>query len=367
MRDMKWGAGAAIVAVALAAAPSLAATSKQTGAQVVSGSPIVAVLDTGLRATHQEFDYRGPHANDDQIVAWWDFTTDKKPKAVLPRSGQLWDTTVTQPYDDYGHGTGVAAMAAGLNRTAAKVQSAAPGYRLAIGKVLDQGGSQTGDLAAAIRWAVHSVHASVINISIGSPAPLPAALSKAEFDAIDDAWRSGTLVVVANGNGWANAGGPGEPGWALNYGMSTHVLTVGASENGDNVIDSTDPEVVALSAVTTAGTSGDKAYVYEGGTSFAAPFVAGFAARLVAAAREQSRRVSTQWLRTLVEYSADDTTLPPSVEGYGALSLAQLPSALAHARAGTLPQRPSPDPSGWYVDNVTMRLRDLWSNQLRNP
>jgi Subtilase family len=355
-----------IVATALACVPAVASTTSHASAVVVTGSPIVAVLDTGVRVSNQEFDYRGPHATDDQVVAWWDFTNDKKPTAVLPRGGQLWDSAVSQPYDDYGHGTGVAAMAVGLNRSRAKTPSAAPGYRLAVGKVLANATGNNGDLAAAIRWAVHTVHASVINISIGSPAPLPAALGKPELDAIDDAWRSGTLVVVANGNGWGNVGVfPGEPGWALNYGMSTHVLTVGASENGDNVLDSTDPEVTALSAVTTAANTGDKAYVYEGGTSFASPFVAGFAARLVAAAREQGRRLSAQRLRTLIEYSAEDTTLPPPMEGYGALSLAQLPSALAHARAGTLPQRPSPDPSGWYVENVTMQLRDIWSNKLR--
>ena len=367
---------AVVGALALASMPALASTAHRASAGAVAGSPIVAVLDTGVRVTHQEFDYRGPHSADDQIVAWWDFTADTKPQPTVPRPGQMWDPQVSQPYDNDGHGTGVAAMAVGLNRAGTKTPSAAPGYRLAVGKVLPvNGGSgnSTGGgtpvyLAAAIHWAVHTVRASVINVSIGSPAPLPAALSKVVLDAIDDAWRSGVLVVVANGNGWGNVGDlPGEPGWALDYGMSTHVLTVGASDSEDNVLDSTNPEVAALSAVTTAATANDRAYVYEGGTSFASPFVAGFAARLVAAARDSGRRLSPDRLRTLVEYGADDTVLPPQFEGYGALSLAQLPAPLAHARAGTLPARPNPDPSGWYVQNVDMRLRDIWSNQLRNP
>jgi subtilisin family serine protease len=365
---MRWGTGIAIVAVALGAGPALASTPKSTTSRVVDRSPIVAVLDSGVRVTHQEFDYRGPHATGDQVVAWWDFTTVKKTKAVLPRQGQLWDPQVAQPYDDIGHGTGVAAMAVGLNRSPTKTASAAPGYRLAVAKVSGNV-SATENLGAAIRWAVHTVHASVINISIGSVAPIPAAWpSPEELDAIDDAWRSGTLVVVANGNGWGNVGVlPGEPGWSMNYGMSTHVLTVGESDATANELDSTDPEITAQGVVTTASATGDRAYVYEGGTSFAAPFIAGLAARLIAAARDRGRRLRPDRLRTLLEYSAVDTAVPPQFEGYGAVSLAQVPPAEAHARAGTLPTRPNPDLSGWYVDNVTMRLRDIWSNKLRYP
>jgi hypothetical protein len=359
--------GALTVAAALASVPALAATSGASRRGVVPASPIVAVLDTGVRVTNHEFDYRGPRAADDQVVAWWDFTTDKKAKAVLPRPGQLWDPQVSQPYDNQGHGTGVAAMAVGLNRTVAKTPSAASGFRLAVGKVNGNAGA-TQNLAQAIHWAVHTVHAAVINISIGSIAPVPSAWpAPGHYDAIDDAWRSGVLVVVGNGNGWGNVGVlPGEPGWAMDYGMSTHVLTVGESDTGANELDSTDPEVTAQGTVNTASNTSDGAYVYEGGTSFASPFVAGFAARLVAAARERRRPLSPERLRTLIEYSAVDTALPPQLEGYGALSLAQLPSALTHARAGTLPTRPSPDLSGWYVDNVAMRLRNIWSNQLRN-
>ena len=45
----------------------------------------------------------------------------------------------------------------------------------------------------------------------------------------------------------------------------------------------------------------------------------------------------------VIEYSAVDTDRPPAAEGYGAIGLAQLPAALRHARAGTLPKRPNPD------------------------
>ncbi|MDQ1686317.1 MAG: hypothetical protein QOC82_3054 [Frankiaceae bacterium] len=344
--------------------PLVSAHGATTMRGVVADSPVVALLDSGVRVTHDEFAYAGPRATNDQIAAWWDFTTDKKPTAVLPKPGQTWDPTVRTPYDSAGHGTGTAAMAVGLNRDAAKTPSGAPGYRLAIGKVSGNAGAIQ-HLSDAIRWAVHTVHASVISISLGTIVPDAAALYADDLDAIDDAWRSGVLVVVANGNGWGNVGVlPGEPGWAVAYGMSNHVLAVGGSDL-QGVLETTDPEVTALSAVQTATNTADGAYILESGTSFAAPFVAGLAARAIAAGRAAHRDVSPAHIRQLLEYSAVDGPRPPQSEGYGSLSLAELPSVLRYARAGALPARPNPDVSGTYVENVAMPLRDLWGTTLR--
>jgi len=331
---------------------------------VVAGSPIVALLDSGVRVTHREFAYAGPRATNDQVVAWWDFTTDKRPSALFPKPGQTWDPTVRTPYDSAGHGTGTASMAVGLGRDKAKTPSGAPGYRLAIGKVSGNAGAIQ-NLPQAIRWAVHTVHASVISISLGDIVPEPAALVAEDLDAIDDAWSSGVLVVVANGNGWANLGVvPGEPGWAMAYGMSTHVLAVGGSDL-QGVLDTNDPEVTALSNVHTAWNTSDDAYLDEGGTSFAAPFVAGLAARAIAAGRAAHRDVSPAHIRQLLEYAAVDGPRPPQSEGYGSLSLTELAAVLRHARVGSLPARPDPDLSGTYVEKVAMPLRELWGTTLR--
>jgi subtilisin family serine protease len=360
--------GAVLAALAMGTLVPLAPAHATARGGVVAGSPIIAVIDTGVRVTHEEFDYRGPKSSDDQVVAWWDFTTDKKKRIVEPAPGQTWDPQVAQPYDDYttGHGTGVAALAVGLNRTPVQTRSAAPGYRLAVAKVLNHGGTGAAELAPAIRWAVRTVHASVINISIGTIAPSPAVLDADVLDAIDAATKAGIMVVLGNGNGWANAGLPGEPGWATGFGDSTSALAVGAADV-QGLTFCTDPELTANSAVHTATNSANDAYMSVTGTSFASPFVAGFAAQLVNAARNAHRDASPGRIRRLIEYSTVDTVRPPQSEGYGEITLAALPAALAHARAGTTPKRPNPDPSGWYVEHVSMKLRDLWSNRLRNP
>lgn len=356
-----------VMTMGLCLAPARAGGHAAPGARgrVVAGSPIIVMLDTGVRATHQEFDYRGPAAKTGQLVAWWDFTGDRKDRVVEPKPGQLWDPQVPVPYDPVGHGTGVAAMAVGLNRDPLKTPSAAPGFRFGVARVLATTSGAQAPLADAIRWAVHSVHASVINISIGSIVSAPALIVADDYTALDEARAAGVLVVVGNGNGWGNVGcAPGEPGWATWYTSSTSVLAVGAAGPISACL-TTDPEVTTNYSPWTATISSDHAYGYEGGTSFASPFVAGFAARLIAEARQAHQATDPARIQRLIEYVAVDTTLPPQLEGYGEVELAQFSLALRHARAGTFPARPSPDPTKSYVDEIAV-LRDFWSNKLRN-
>jgi hypothetical protein len=79
------------------------------------------------------------------------------------------------------------------------------------------------------------------------------------------------------------------------------------------------------------------------------------------AARQVGTSLTRDRLELLLKYAARDTVTPPQFEGYGALSTAELPAASAHARAGTLPGRPSPDISGTYVEQVAGALRSAWS------
>jgi hypothetical protein len=345
----------------LVAAPHALAATKKPAAKPVK-APVVAVIDTGVNATHQEFDYRGKASTSDQFVGWWDFTNEKKRSVVLPAAGQAWDTSVADPFDNNGHGTLTASMVGGRTASAQKTPAAAPGTKLAIAKVGKGDGSIPGDLAAAVTWADSTIHADVISISLGSSiagvAPPPASFSADLFSAIKTARAHGILVVVANGNGFLNAGVPGDPGFAGSPSSSTDVLSVGAA-GADGFLVSTDPEVAAVFTITGPSHKDSTSYVTESGTSFATPYTAGFAAALIAGARSTGRSLTAVALEDLIKYSATDTVVPPQFEGYGVISQVELAKAVAHAKAGTTP---TPNAANkLYVESVAGTLRTAWS------
>ena len=338
------------------------------GATTSPEAPVVAVIDSGVNPFHQEFAYGGA-ASPGQFAAWWDFTADKKSSIVLPAPGQTWDTAVADPYDDFGHGTLSAAMVGSLGTSPQESPSGNPGARLAVAKVLTAAGAVSGSsdtIAAAIRWAVDTVHADVINVSIGSAVPLPAAAYAAEFQAISYARSKNVLITVANGNGFGDSLVPGDPGWASPFACSPDVLAVGGyntttAGQAESLALSTDAEVVAdWYAIGPLNTGTDGYTAEEFGTSFAAPFVAGFADAVITSARAAGRSLSYDQLVSLLKYSARDLGLPPQTQGYGMLTRAELPAAEAHAAAGTLPTRPSPDVNGTYVETVGGTLRQTW-------
>lgn len=320
----------ALTACGLAVALAVAGLTSARAAS--SARVVVAVIDTGIAPTHPEFDYRGPDNNDDQLVGWWDFSDDAG--RHLPGPAELWDPEVRDPYDPHGHGTATASMAVGFNRAVEKSPSAFPGGKLAVAKVGSgpKGDRITGDLAAAIEWATDTVGADVISMSIGAGFVLLA--DESIYRAMEYARDAGVLVVVSNGNGFLNAGIPGEPGTLKGFGNSPHVLSVGAA-GSSGLIVTTDPEVVAN--FTPVAAHRDGAYSKATGTSFSAPFVAGFGARLLHEARLNGQRPDPAALERLLKYSARDTAMPPNVEGFGVLDLEGLPAAIRHAQAGTAP------------------------------
>jgi len=326
-----------------AAALLVTAVAPVSGAQASGGLPVVGLIDTGVSAGHQEF---APG----QLVGFWDFSRDGG--THTPSAGQSFDPAVS-PYDPIGHGTLTSSMAVGRNLSAQKTPSFAPGYPFAMAKVLDDGGALVGSIGAAIRWEVDTVGVKVISISIGRlvPVPLEPAVSP-DYQAIAYARSKGVLVVVSNGNGLADTGATPSDGAMTGYSESTDVLAVGA-DTVWGFLNSYNPEVVSTYNVVGASSTDSTGYVSSAGTSFSTPLAAGFAARLVAEAAANGRTLDAARLETLVKDSAtDNLAYPPMTEGYGQIDAAALTLGLAHAAAGTLPARPSPDVSGTYVEQV---------------
>ena len=227
----------------------------------------VAVLDSGIDATHPDFA--------GQIAEKKDFTVE---------AGDAGDRL--------GHGTHVASTIAGTGAAAGGARKGvAPGAQLVVGKVLDDNGDGTDSgVIAGMEWAAS--RAAVVNMSLGGGEPSDGTdpLSLA-LDALTD--QTGALFVVAAGNAGSLDGTVSSPGAAAN------ALTVGAVDGADVLAGfssrgplintrAAKPEIVApgvdIVAARAAGTAIgrpiDARYVTASGTSMATPHVAGAAAVL---------------------------------------------------------------------------------------
>jgi hypothetical protein len=313
------------------------------------GQVVVALVDSGINAAHQEF---AP----DQLVGYYDFSD-----GGTPKPGEDWDPD-TAPSDPAGHGTGTASMVGARGVSAEQTPAAAPGVKLAMARVAGRDGAIAGDLAAAVRWATTTVRADVVNISIGAIVPVPADVQRDTYAALHEARAAGVLVTVSNGNGIGNTGTTPGDGASTPNSSSLDVLAVGAS-GADGALVSYNPHVTAQHEVRVPANDATTTYEDMRGTSFGSPFVGGFAARLVQELYASRRTMSVADLQRFVQRAARDTSMPPIFEGYGIVDLAALPGALGHIRLGTMPARPDPDDSATYVQTVAQALRAVNNGQ----
>lgn len=270
---------------------------------------VVAVLDSGIDTTHPDLD-------EGVVIAEKDFTGSGSAK------------------DQAGHGTHVASIVAGTGEASDGAnRGIAYGAKLLNGRVLDARGSgQESWIIDGMEWAAEQ-GADVINMSLGVQGDYtdgtdPGALA---VDSISE--RYDTLVVIAAGNdGTRGSTTVTTPGTAQS------ALTVGAVDEWDQVASFSStgprfgdagvkPDVTApgawILAARAAGTRPDvpaeDEYVYNGGTSMAAPAVAG-AAAIVKAARPE---LDGEALKALLMGTAQPTAGNVWKEGAGKILIPQ--------------------------------------------
>ena len=136
----------------------------QTG---MNGSGItICIVDSGIDPDHPSLDDLDddPATDDPKIIAFYDAVNDPE-----DTSGNA------APYDDYGHGTHVASIAAGTGdgEPAGKYVGVAPGAYLVVVKVLgSNGGGNEEDELAGLRWAIDNSERysiDIISCSWGHP------------------------------------------------------------------------------------------------------------------------------------------------------------------------------------------------------
>ncbi|MEU4093250.1 S8 family serine peptidase [Streptomyces sp. NPDC026673] len=228
----------------------------------------VAVLDTGVDQTHPDLAGRVSEAKD------------------------FSDSGSTE--DHFGHGTHVAATAAGSGAASNGLRKGvAPAADLLIGKVLgDSGFGTESQVIAGMEWAA-AQDAEIISMSLGADGETDGTDPMSQ--AVNEISRSsGALFVIAAGNagqrGDMTVGSPGAADAALTVGAvdrddSLAPFSSRGPRYGDKAVkpDITAPGVgivAARAAGTTMGTPVDQYYTAADGTSMATPHVAGAAALL---------------------------------------------------------------------------------------
>jgi len=249
------------------------------------------------------------------------------------------------PYDDNGHGTHVAGIAAGNGLlSGGKYRGIAPECRVIGVKVLDRAGhGNSGDVLAGLQWVLDNRKAHnirVCNLSIGT---MDVGCRDPLLRGVEALWDAGVVLTVAAGNN-----GP-RPGSCTSPGVSRKVLTVGSSDD-DNLVEIWDSKLVNFSGrgptsecivkpdVIAPGSniislrtptpqrppSGGKVvsphYVKMSGTSMSTPMVAGAVALLL----EKYPELSPDEVKLRLKKSACDMNYPSNQQGWGMLNIAKL-------------------------------------------
>jgi subtilisin family serine protease len=253
---------------------------------LTTGDPgvVIAVLDTGMRATHQDLaanrwvnpgEIPGDEVDNDgngyvDDVHGWDFLDEDD-----------------DPYDGVGHGTHMAGILGARGNNLKGVTGVCWNVKILALRYLGLNGGSDFDAIQALDYAVdlkvnRGINLVAINCSWTSPA-----YSQALYDAMKDAQDAGILLVCAAGNEGTNT--DLAPVYPASFDLPG-ILSVGASDRNDRPADLScfGPRSVDLFApgvdILSTYEPRDNVYSWKTGTSMAAAHVSG-ALGLLAALR----------------------------------------------------------------------------------
>ncbi|MBD2335973.1 S8 family serine peptidase [Calothrix sp. FACHB-156] len=255
-----------------------------------SKSVVVAVVDTGIDYKHPDLaaniwtntkEISGNGIDDDNNgyvddIHGWDFGDN---------DGDPNENDTTKP--SYGHGTHVAGILGAVGNNNLGITGVSPNVSIMATKHYRAGDSQgyLWDVPKGIRYAVDN-GAKIINLSLGS-----SSFDQAQLDALTYANQQGVLVIASAGNNGRD--NDVTPYYPANYDLP-NIITVASLDK--NETDKKENEKlsstssygaqsidIAAPGVKIYSTFPNAQYATWGGTSMAAPLVAGAAALLLGA------------------------------------------------------------------------------------
>lgn len=315
----------------------------------------VAVLDTGIDASHPALELRTDDPTDPTVPGGW---------AEFDAAGQR--VPGSEPYDssNIGHGTHVSGIIAGDNASGQYI-GVAPGVELMHALAIDGTSGTAIQVIVAAQWAINN-EADVINLSLGAPGAQPV-----DIDWVRQARASGTHVVAASGNrGEGTFNSPAVVYDAYAVGASDPQQQVpdfssGAELDTDVVWKESDipsdwpaeyvvPDVVAPGVSVNSTVPGGE-YDSFSGTSMASPHAAGaIALALSATASNQEVNRSVTNIEASLTQTAfrPDTTLtaPDTRYGHGIIDVS---NAVGELLADDTPTATATFPSQTVRSNVS--------------
>ena len=258
---------------------------------------VIAVLDTGLEDDQADFEGK--------VVNGHNFSDDKDNEEY---------------YDDHGHGTHVAGIAAAKTNNEVGIAGVCGNCRIMPIKVLtESGGGLWSWVAQGIVYATQN-GADVINLSLGSPS----SGSQAVHDAIQEAYQAGITIVAAAGNGGTRS---------IYYpGRYDETIAVGATDQNDTKVPSSSygPEIDLVAPGKLILSDGLAGPIKLTGTSMASPHVAGAVGLLLSLNPD----FTPEEIRSCLRMTADDLGPDGWDEEYGSGRL-NLETFLYACGAGT--------------------------------
>lgn len=280
------------------------------GVNITGRGVKIAIIDTGVDYTHP--DLGGCFGSGCKVVKGYDYINNDN-----------------NPMDDHGHGTHVAATAAGNgDLSSGGLKGVAPDAQIYAYKVLSSAGSGSSlGIITAIEAAVDD-GADVISMSLGGNGEPDSPMGVAS----NNAMKSGVVVVVAAGNSGPGKETIGSPGNAHD------IITVGATDKSDKIASFSSrgptstsmikPEIIAPGVNICAAQwdswlssrlcspNLDK-HIAISGTSMATPHVAGAVALL----KQSNSNLTTQQIKSMLVTSSDDLGYDVNTQGGGRLNI----------------------------------------------